>query len=75
MRARATAACGRVTHLVSRRLERVRRGLVDHLAAQVLGLALHEPRVQQTRELAELRPVRAIGRLQCSAGPAEGRQA
>lgn len=75
MRARAAAACGRVTHLVSRRLERVRLGLVDHLAAEVLGLALHEARVQQARELAQLRPVRAIGRLQSCAGPAEGRQA
>lgn len=75
MRARATAACGRVTHLVSRRLERVRLGLLDHLAAEVLGLALHEPRVEQARELAQLRPVRAIGRLQSAAGPAEGRQA
>lgn len=76
MRARATAAYGRVTHLVSRRLERVRLGLVGHLAAQVLGLALHEPRVEQARQFAQLRPVRAIGHhLQSAAGPAEGRQA
>lgn len=74
VRARAAAACGRVTHLMSRRLERVRFGLVDHLAAEILGLALHEPRVQQAGELAQLRPVRAIGRLQRPAGPAEGRQ-
>lgn len=76
VRARATAAYGRVTHLVSRRLERVRLGLVEHLAAQVLGLALHEPCVEQARQFAQLRPVRAIGHhLQRSAGPAEGRQA
>lgn len=74
VRARAAAACGRVTHLVSRRLERVRLGLLDHLAAQVLGLALHEPRVEQARQLAQLRPVRAIGRLQRGASPAEGRR-
>lgn len=72
MRARATAACGRVTHLVAKRLERV-LGLGGHLAAQVLRLALHQPCMQQPRQLAQLRPVRAIGRLQCSAGPAEGR--
>lgn len=74
MRARAAAACERVTHLVSRRLERVRGlGLVGHLAAEVLGLALHEPRVQQPGQFAQLRPVRAIGCLQRRAGPAEGR--
>lgn len=76
MRARAAAACGSVTHLVSlRRLERVRLGVGNHLAAQVLWLALHEPRVEQPRQLAQLRPVRAIGCLQRGAGPAEGRQA
>lgn len=74
LRARAAAAYSGLTHLMSRRLERVRRlRLVDHLAAQVLGLALHEPRVKQPRELAQLRPVTAIGRLQRRAGSAEGR--
>lgn len=63
MRARATAANERVTHLMSRRLKRVRLGLVDHLAAEILRLALHEARVKQAREFAQLRPVRAIGRL------------